>query len=575
MQHLVTHLRGTSDYIDDILSLLDDTETALVHPADREAGIRPSSRKYFESCAWIRLVRGLSLLRDHRDSEGVHWIALSLDYVPQQALDQDPMPPSQQHRLSRLTHTLLPLLCFTDVNFPSSVYDIESHPNITTSVETPSGPFTAGGMIPSFSFYASEAAVRTLETVKAFANLNRILTAKCDGGFQIWRIASCEMLGSVECEDLQWMITLGTFYLYNGKIRIWLRSIFSDMQERPVGSGSSFTRIIPTLQDAEIFLFFLIVRNYVACVEIGKARSIAEVLWMTVCVRHWKPTKNMNLLWANLLENFSKRSAANTASSFDGSLYLRNIRSLSQGILDALPKSLVTVFAHVALVYSALAISGTQDCHGLAVTMSRSCMSLFGSLQTAERNCSFTGFFAELCHGMPENQANVGRLMKTIQSFSEALSAVPALSPARILPLSPRRVDSPFQKASPPKTHVGPPTKPLAQTFEETTLEYMRAETDRISRALSGTVTDLMHLEGEAQADYSGIHGIAAEWGPWIRLKVLEEDELLSRVPVKRAETADWSFMNEEASDFASETEEYLKGVAAGTRRSRLLSMLN
>ncbi|KAJ3345371.1 hypothetical protein HDU83_004135 [Entophlyctis luteolus] len=546
MQHLVTHLRGTSDYIDDILSLLDDTETALVHPADREAGIRPSSRKYFESCAWIRLVRGLSLLRDHRDSEGVHWIALSLDYVPQQALDQDPMPPSQQHRLSRLTHTLLPLLCFTDVNFPSSVYDIESHPNITTSVETPSGPFTAGGMIPSFSFYASEAAVRTLETVKAFANLNRILTAKCDGGFQIWRIASCEMLGSVECEDLQWMITLGTFYLYNGKIRIWLRSIFSDMQERPVGSGSSM-------------------RKYFCPKYSGST--------MDDCMR--APLEADKKYEFAVGESTGEFFEAFCGCNFDGSLYLRNIRSLSQGILDALPKSLVTVFAHVALVYSALAISGTQDCHGLAVTMSRSCMSLFGSLQTAERNCSFTGFFAELCHGMPENQANVGRLMKTIQSFSEALSAVPALSPARILPLSPRRVDSPFQKASPPKTHVGPPTKPLAQTFEETTLEYMRAETDRISRALSGTVTDLMHLEGEAQADYSGIHGIAAEWGPWIRLKVLEEDELLSRVPVKRAETADWSFMNEEASDFASETEEYLKGVAAGTRRSRLLSMLN
>ncbi|KAJ3090824.1 hypothetical protein HK100_007342 [Physocladia obscura] len=419
-----------------------------------------NSKQYFETMAWIRLLRGVNLIcspndgKNNNDSKfehGIRWILLSLDYVPQSYLDSlaenKPIIPSHMHRLSRLVHTLLPILCSYKISFPGPIHHV--HP-VTSDLYSMDKICSPSSQIPAFYALNYKNAVEALENDRPLANLNRLLKVCCSDGVNIWRIASCglDLSGFAdEASDLQWMIVLATWHLYTGKIRIWLTKIFPRMQYKPAGNSIDISqlktsrRMIPTIQDVETFLIFLVAQNYVKCTASGKAKDISHVLRLTIFKQCWIPSLRMVAFWKSLLAGYSDQKPDDLIEQTvtpSITKYLRDIRFAELGSLENIPYALLGIYTHVATIYSELAVSGTEDCRIIASSMVAAALKIHPYNTETEQNSPKEGFFADILTEL-NSISNLTNLLKICEIYKLALTVlVSPVSPARV-PTSPAR----------------------------------------------------------------------------------------------------------------------------------------
>ncbi|KAI9349066.1 hypothetical protein BDR26DRAFT_852918, partial [Obelidium mucronatum] len=355
-------------------------------------------RSQQEALANLRLDAGRKLLGDNKQ-EALYQLLLCLDYIPSSLLSYlaEFSPTSYSHRLSILLHTLIPLLASHNITLDPLLSAHKLSPDdlrilpLTSKQSNQDDPVDSSLPIPPFHFLHLDHFSNSINELKVLANLNRVVSlyaaGHADGASEkndtgenpdalgtaeIWRLVDVYYEGL----DLHWMVVLGTWHLYTGQIRVWLRRIFNRMQESavqksynvpnqsvtPVKVVKSSRRIAPTIVDVETFLLALIARNYIECTKERGVKTMAEVLWVSLGKKLWTPTAKMLSFWKSLLQGYSDlNSESMTAKPMDSvqvTKYLRDIRSLSTGII-----------AHTGIIYSRLALVGAENCRSVAVSV--------------------------------------------------------------------------------------------------------------------------------------------------------------------------------------------------------------
>ncbi|KAJ3029475.1 UNVERIFIED_CONTAM: hypothetical protein HDU68_012055 [Siphonaria sp. JEL0065] len=438
--------------------LLASTPTLLSTIAEKDG------RSQQEKLAKLRLENARSLLTESKH-EALHQLLLSLDYVPSSLLSllANFSPDATSHRLSQTIHTLIPLLACHIISLEESKSihkispeSIPIHPR--PSVDSDAVSVTEA--IPAFHFLDSNQVMRLVNEFKVFANLGRVLgifatgivaesgDGKVGGGsVELWRMVDVYQEGL----DLHWMVVLGTWHLYTGQIRVWLRRIFNRMQERAVAktgfpnqtstpvkqATASSRRLTPTIMDVQTFLLSLIARNYIECIQTGGAKTIAEVLWLSLGKQFWVPSAKMMSFWKALLVGYSDLEGPNSTvkpmDAVEVTKYLRDIRALSGSTgVSVIPSSVHGVIAHVGILYARLALVGAENCRTLAVSVLEAIVASSANEKVVP---SVNGFFQDLANGFGDGlvQQWESPLIEACQIYLETLSTnIPVPSPNRI-----------------------------------------------------------------------------------------------------------------------------------------------
>ncbi|KAJ3075106.1 hypothetical protein HDU98_009175 [Podochytrium sp. JEL0797] len=406
------------------------------------------SRQVSERLAQIRLAKAVKLLQKEDSSHALKPLLFSLSHLP-----SDP----NKARISILTHVLIPLLACNTLDFNTkAIHANESNPSMIPRSPTehlndndlPLHAVSLNTPIPAFHWSTFPHIISALEDLRPLANLNRILhpffvrsnqdeTTDASGTLETWKLVDIEQ----EAMDLHWMVVLGTWYLYTGQIRVWLRRVLNRMLERPLVGRSNAAyqtstpvkqpsrRLTPTILDMETFLLSLIALNYTKCIQSCGDKSLAQVLWTSVCRKAWTPTVKMAAFWNAMLRDYSDSMVDQVVgesimSAGDVTKYLRDIRAVSTNSTTsaAVPENVKTVLAHVGTVYARLALMGVENCTAVAVAVLEHVVSLSESRLGLVLHAETGGFFEDLADGLTLTDLD-STLLSTCKSYHSTLRA--------------------------------------------------------------------------------------------------------------------------------------------------------
>ncbi|KAJ3409578.1 hypothetical protein HDV05_004395 [Chytridiales sp. JEL 0842] len=117
--------------------------------------------------------------------------------------------------------------------------------------------------------------------------------------------------------NLERIVAIASWYVNNGKLRDWLRIVFSRLPEKPPKYPTAVQKDPPripslTIADMEAFLIMLITNRSISLLLQKNAKSAGQILYLTE-LREWQPTSFQQRFWIHSLVHFSQLS---TISSF-------------------------------------------------------------------------------------------------------------------------------------------------------------------------------------------------------------------------------------------------------------------
>ncbi|KAJ3098508.1 hypothetical protein HDU97_003964 [Phlyctochytrium planicorne] len=161
------------------------------------------------------------------------------------------------------------------------------------------------------------------------------------------------------------IVTIASWHVSTGRVRLWLREVFERMAEKPVSYSTLSDRPIPrrptpTIVDMEAFLIILIAQRMHQLVLEKFAANSGDILYLAA-LKSWKPSDLQRGFWNFSLTYFSKCSqgpylAANALSEHQYFQALHEIR----GELRPQSRFQKIIFAYIGVTFADMVVASHE-----------------------------------------------------------------------------------------------------------------------------------------------------------------------------------------------------------------------